>query len=136
MILGKTEPRIWTRPLQELTEKTTLGYVFIKFCETIDVELLPWQKWLALHALEIITEGDKWKFRFRYVLVLISRQNGKTFFEVLLNIFFLFGLKSHLVLGTAQNLDTAVETFEDTVAQVEEIPELKELLLKVNRGTV
>lgn len=135
MILGKTEPRIWTRPLQELTEKTTLGYVFIKFCETIDVELLPWQKWLALHALEIITEGDKWKFRFRYVLVLISRQNGKTFFEVLLNIFFLFGLKSHLVLGTAQNLDTAVETFEDTVAQVEEIPELKELLLKVNRGT-
>ena len=90
MILGKTEPRIWTRPLQELTEKTTLGYVFIKFCETIDVELLPWQKWLALHALEIITEGDKWKFRFRYVLVLISRQNGKTFFEVLLNIFFLF----------------------------------------------
>lgn len=135
MIKGKTEPRVWTPPLQELTRETTLGYAFCDFCEAIDVELLPWQKWLAIHALEIVTEGDKWRFRFRYVLVLISRQNGKTYFEVLLNIFFLFGLKSHLVLGTAQNLDTAVETFEDTVSQVESIPELKEFLRKVNRGT-
>lgn len=135
MIRGKTEPRVWTPPLQELTRKTTLGYMFCDFCKAIEVELLPWQKWLAIHALEIISEGDKWRFRYRYVLVLISRQNGKTYFEVLLNIFFLFGLKSHLVLGTAQNLDTAVETFEDTVAQVESTPELKDLLRKVNRGT-
>lgn len=135
MIKGKTEPRVWTPPLQELTRKTTLGYMFCDFCKAIEVELLPWQKWLAIHALEIISEGDKWRFRYRYVLVLISRQNGKTYFEVLLNIFFLFGLKSHLVLGTAQNLDTAVETFEDTVAQVESTPELKDLLRKVNRGT-
>lgn len=135
MIKGKTEPRIWTPPLNELTRKTTLGYAFIDFCNAIEVELLPWQKWLAIHALEIITEGEMWRFRFRYVLILISRQNGKTYFEVLLNIFFLFGLKSHLVLGTAQNLDTAVETFEDTVAQVENVPELKEFLRKVNRGT-
>lgn len=135
MIKGKTEPRIWTPPLGELTRETTLGFAFIDFCEMLRIELLPWQKWLALHALEIVHEGDAWRFRFRYVLILISRQNGKTFFEVLLNIFFLFGLKSHLVLGTAQNLDTAVETFEDTVAQVEEIPELREYLKKVNRGT-
>jgi len=135
MIKGKTEPRIWTPPLTELTKENTLGFKFIEFCEVLGVELLPWQKWLAIHALEIIDEGDQWRFRFRYVIILISRQNGKTFFEVLLNIFFLFGLQSHLVLGTAQNLDTAVETFEDTVAQVEDIPELKELLKKVNRGT-
>lgn len=135
MIRGKTEPRIWTPPLQELTRETTLGFAFCDFCDAIGVDLLPWQKWLAIHALEIVREGEKWRFRFRYVLILISRQNGKTFFEVLLNIFFLFGLKSHLVLGTAQNLDTAVETFEDTVAQVENIPELKDFLKKVNRGT-
>ena len=135
MITGCTEPRLWTPPLQPLTRDTSLGYQFCDFCEVLEVELLPWQKWLAIHALEIIAEGDRWRFRYRYVLVLISRQNGKTFFEVLLNIFFLFGLKSHLVLGTAQNLDTAVETFEDTVAQVESVPELKEFLRKVNRGT-
>ena len=135
MIKGKTEPRLWTPPLSKLTKQNTLGYKFIDFCKAIGVELLPWQEWLAIHALEIIVEDDKWRFRFRYVLVLISRQNGKTFFEVLLNIFFLFGLKSHLVLGTAQNLDTAVETFEDTVTQVESVPELNEFLQKVNRGT-
>lgn len=135
MIKGKTVPRLWTQPLQKLTRETTLGYAFCDFCEWIDVELLPWQKWLAVHALEIVREDDKWRFRYRYVIVLISRQNGKTFFEVLLNLFFLFGLKSHLILGTAQNLDTAVETFEDTVLQVESNPELKNFLHKINRGT-
>ena len=133
-LLGKTEPRIWTPPLRKLTRATTLGFAFCDFCDALQVELLPWQKWLAVHALETITEGDQWRFRFRYVLILISRQNGKTYFEVLLNIFFIYGLKSHLVLGTAQNLDTAVETFEDTVALIESVPELNELLEKVYRG--
>ena len=132
---GYTEPRIWTRPLQKLTDETTLGYKFIRFCEAIGCNLLPWQKWLAIHALEIVNDGDNWRFRYRYVVILVSRQNGKTFFEVLLNLFFLFGLKSHLVLGTAQNLDTAVETFEDTVSQVEITPDLAERLKKINRGT-
>lgn len=135
MILGKEIPRIWTKPLRKLTRSTTLGFAFCDFCTALGIELLPWQKWLAVHALEIVDEGDSWRFRFRYVVILISRQNGKTFFEVCLNLFFLYGLKSHLVLGTAQNLDTAVETFEDTVAQIESVPELKELLMKVNRGT-
>lgn len=135
MIQGKTEPRIWTKPLKKLTRANSLGFAFNDFCAALGVELLPWQQWLAIHALETVTEGKQWRFRFRYVLILVSRQNGKTFFEVMLNIFFLYGLKSHLVLGTAQNLDTAVETFEDTVAQIESVPELKELLQKVNRGT-
>ena len=132
---GYTEPRIWTRPLQKLTDETTLGYKFIRFCEAIGCNLLPWQKWLAIHALEIVNDGDNWRFRYRYVVILVSRQNGKSFFEVLLILFFLFGLKSHLVLGTAQNLDTAVETFEDTVSQVEITPDLAERLKKINRGT-
>lgn len=135
MILGKEEPRVWTKPLRKLTRETSLGFAFCDFCEALGIDLLPWQKWLAKHALEIVTEGENWRFRYRYVVILISRQNGKTFFEVCLNLFFLYGLKSHLVLGTAQNLDTAVETFEDTVAQIESVPELKELLMKVNRGT-
>ena len=134
MTKGKEVPRIWTKPLRKLTKDTTLGYLFIRFCEEIGVDLLPWQKWLAIHALEIVKEGQSWRFRYRYVIILISRQNGKTFFEVCLNLFFLYGLKSHLVLGTAQNLDTAVETFEDTVAQIEAVPELNDILEQVRRG--
>ena len=135
MLKGNTEPRVYTPPLKELTPDNSLGFAFCEFCDAVGVELLPWQKWLAIHALETQTIDGKWQFRFRYVIVLISRQNGKTFFEVMLNQFFLFCLKSHLILGTAQNLDTATETFEDTVSQVEAIPELKSLLYKVNRGT-
>lgn len=105
MIKGKTEPRIWTPPLRKLTRETSLGFAFCDFCEVLGVELLPWQKWLAVHALETVDEGAGWRFRFRYVLILISRQNGKTYFEVLMNVFFTYGLKSQLVLGTAQNLD-------------------------------
>ena len=134
MIQGKEEPRVWTKPLRKLTPKTSLGFLFNRFCEEIGVELLPWQKWLAIHALEIVTEGSQWRFRYRYVVILVSRQNGKTFFEVCLNLFFLYGLKSHLVLGTAQNLDTAVETFEDTVSQIESTPMLAEVLEQVRRG--
>ena len=52
-----------------------------------------------------------------------------------MNLFFLLGLKFNLIIGTAQNLDTAVEAFEDTVSQVEGTPELAPLLKKVNRGT-
>lgn len=134
MIYGKEEPRIWTKPLKELSENNTLGFLFIRFCEEIGIELLPWQKWLAIHALEIVREGSQWRFRYRYVVILISRQNGKTFFEVCLNLFFLYGLKSHLILGTAQNLETAVETFEDTVSQIESVPELNDILQQVRRG--
>lgn len=134
MIYGKEVPRVWTKPLRELTPETTMGFLFIKFCDVLGVDLLPWQKWLAVHALEIVEDGEQWRFRYRYVVILISRQNGKTFFEVLLNLFFLYGLKSHLVLGTAQNLDTAVETFEDTVTQIEMTPELNDQLEQVRRG--
>lgn len=135
MIKGKTEPRIWTKPLQELTPENTLGYAFCDFCDMIGVDLLPWQKWLAVHALEIVHQGEQWQFRYRYVIIIIARQNGKTFFEVMLNLFFLFGLKSHLILGTAQNLDTAIETFEDTITQIENTPELASMIQKINRGT-
>jgi hypothetical protein len=69
MMLGKTEPRIWTPPLHELTRENTLGYAFCDFCKLLEVDLLPWQKWLAIHALEIIRDGDQWRFRFRYVVI-------------------------------------------------------------------
>lgn len=57
MIKGKTEPRLWTPPLRKLTQETSLGFAFCSFCDALGVTLLPWQKWLAVHALEIVHEG-------------------------------------------------------------------------------
>ena len=91
MIYGRTEPRLFTPPLRELTEETTLGFLAIVYAETIlRKKLYEWQKWSLIHALEII--GDlqtEWKFRFRTLLFLISRQNGKTVLSEVIASFFL-----------------------------------------------
>ena len=78
--MGKTEPRIFTPPLRDLTPDTSLGFACIAYAtDVLHKTLYPWQKWALIHLMEIIGDlGGKWKFRFRTVLILISRQNGKT----------------------------------------------------------
>lgn len=132
---GRTEPRIYTPPQRELTPETSLGYMFIEFCESIDQPLLPWQKWLSIHALEIVGSlSEEWRFRFRYILVLVSRQNGKTYWFKLLGIFFNYALQTKMVIGTAQNLDKANDTFEEAVDLIEVTPMLDEEFVKALRG--
>lgn len=75
---GAEAPRIFTPPLRELTPETTLGFEVIGFAsDVLGMELLPWQKWLLIHALETIDAPDGWRLRFRTVVVLVARQNGK-----------------------------------------------------------
>lgn len=135
MIKGKTEPRIFTPPLRKLTEKTSLGFMFAEFCDSIGQPLLPWQRWLSIHALEIVGKfPEDWSFRFRYIVVLVSRQNGKTYWFKLLGLFFNYVLGAELVIGTAQNLDKANDTFEEAVDLIEETPMLDAEFEKVLRG--
>src|SRR5712692_5944945 len=53
-IMGRTEPRLWTKPLRPLTRKTSKGYEVIDFAEMIGEPLLPWEQWAAVHALELL----------------------------------------------------------------------------------
>lgn len=132
---GKIEPRIFTPSLRELTPETSLGYMFIDFCESLEQPLLPWQKWLSIHALEIVGSfPDDWSFRFRYIVVLVSRQNGKTYWFKLLGLFFNYVLQTKLVIGTAQNLDKANDTFEEAVELIETTPMLDAEFVKALRG--
>ena len=139
MTKGKTEPRIFTPPLRGLTEQTSLGFAFVRWSkEVCGVKLLPWQEWLAIHALEIIGDFEtEWSFRFRKVIVLIARQNGKSLFAELLALFFMYVLGANLVLGTAQNLDTAEEVWDAAIDRAEGEPEMAsaiERIKKVNGG--
>ena len=81
---GMTEPRVWTPPLRRLTPDTTLGYDVCDFSEQVlGIDPLPWQRWLLVHALEIVGDFDgDWRLRFRVVVILVARQNGKTFCSV------------------------------------------------------
>jgi hypothetical protein len=131
--LGSTEPRIFTPPLRRLTPKTSLGFAAIEFAEEVcAVQLYPWQKWLLIHALELRADGG---FRYRTVVVLVARQQGKSMLSVVLSLFFMFVLARELVIGTAQDLDVAEEIWQeavDVVEETEELDALKKRVVKVN----
>lgn len=136
MLKGCEVPRVYTPERRELTPATSLGFLFIDFCrDVLGVELLPWQKWLAVHAMEI--EGDfetGWSFLYRVVLTLVSRQQGKTFIVSPLSLFHMYVLHDRLVLGTAQNIETAEEAWSDAIEQAEGNGELKERIARVRRS--
>lgn len=135
-IKGITAARVFTPPLRELTPETTLGFLFEDFCrEMCGVELLPWQRWLAQHALEIVGDIETgWRFRFRVILAILARQQGKSFFLALLSDFHLYALGSELVLGTAQNIEQAEEVWEDAIGYAEANPEMKARISRVRRS--
>lgn len=88
--------------------------------------LLPWQRWLAIHGLELLPDGRP---RFRTVLVLVARQNGKTSLLKVLALFWLYVQAVELVLGTSTKLDYARESWEGAVALARACPDLDELIL-------
>lgn len=135
---GSETPRIFTPPLRELDEQTSLGFAAIEFAEEVcGIDLFPWQRWLLIHALELVPEltvetmGQRGRldplFRFRKIVVLVARQNGKSTLSQVLSLFFLYVLGTDLVLGTAQDLDTAEEVWDGALDIIEETPELAAL---------
>lgn len=117
---GSTTPRLWTRPLRELTPETSHGFHVIEFAARfLGIVLRPWQKWLLIHALELTPDG---RYRFRKVVIIVGRQNGKTKLIEVLALWWLFvdseSFPEHvpadefLVLGTAQDKDTAKKVWK------------------------
>ena len=132
---GKTEPRLYTPPLRELTEDTSLGFLCVEYAEAILGEnLYPWQKWALIHALEI--SGDlqsSWMFRFRTVLFMIARQNGKTKLSYIIASFFMNVLEVPSIFGTSLSLDKAEEVWEAVIVAQEKNPELVKRIERVAR---
>jgi len=125
-MLGYTEPRIYTPPLRDLTEETSLGFMCIEYMtKVLGKRLYPWQEWSLIHALEIT--GDirrSWRFRFRTILIEVARQNGKTVDSEGIASFFLNVLGVKSVFGTSLSLDKAEEVWEAVVADQENTPDL------------
>ena len=132
---GKTEPRLYTKPLRELTEETSLGFACIEYAKTVlKKTLYPWQEWALVHALEVTgTLGAEWKFRFRTIMFLISRQNGKTVLSEVLASFFLNVLMVENIFGTSLSLEKAEEVWEAVIRDQEDIPELSADVTRISR---
>jgi hypothetical protein len=89
--------------------------------EWINRPLDPWQRWLAIHGLELLPDGRP---RFRQLLVLVARQNGKTELLVLLSLWWLYMAEVGLVLGTSTKLDYSRESWLKAKKLVERTPAL------------
>lgn len=124
--MGYTEPRIYTPPLRELTERTSLGFAACEYAkDVLGKTLYPWQEWALKHMLEITGElGAEWHFRYRTVLIMVSRQCGKTVLSEVLASFFLNVLCVDSIFGTSLSLDKAEEVWEAVINDQESIPML------------
>jgi hypothetical protein len=125
-ILGRTEPRLWTPPLRELTPDTSYGFELITFArDVLDTPFDPWQEWLSIHAGELLPDGRP---RFRTVLVLVSRQNGKSIWGWSLIKYWLFVDRAKLVLGTSTDRSYAKKAWSKICEEVKANPYLQRRL--------
>jgi hypothetical protein len=132
--VGSTEPRLGTVPLRPLTPVTSLGFEVIEFAEEIlGVTLYPWQRSLLIRALEVLPNGE---YRFRRVIVLVARQQGKTTVASVLAAWWLFVESARRpdrvppmkfkVVGVAQTLDIAREPWDVVKLWCDPKPETSE----------
>lgn len=152
--VGSMLPRLFTPPLARncnvegaksyclcgcgLSEKTSWGFDCIDFLENVcKWTLLPYQKFLYIHALEKGNGGDG--FRFQILCILVARQNGKTQWLKGLGMWRLFISRygradkncpgARLAVIAAQSLDYAESTLKEVVEEIRENPLLSRELL-------
>lgn len=138
-IRGCTVPRMFTPPRWggpsgpcgcgcALTAATSRGYEVVAFAEQVlCVALLPWQRWWLIHALELSTvrhpvTGYR-PLRFRTLLTLVARQQGKTFLLRIIALWAMYVRRVPMVLGAAQSLIIARECWQGAVDLARSAPD-------------
>lgn len=109
-------------PLRELTPETSYGFAVIEFAQDVlGVPLDPWQEWLVIHAGELLPDMRP---RFRKVLVVVARQQGKTHLLKVLTNFWLFVEQWPMILGQSTGLGMAKEAWEGAQEMAQAAPPL------------
>lgn len=81
----------------------------------------PWQENAVIRGGELLPDGRP---RFRILLVMVARQNGKTHLLKVLALYWLFVERIGLVLGTSTKLDYAAESWKAAVHTAQQVPAL------------
>ena len=118
---GKTTPRLFTPPLRPLNRRTSDGYDVADFAEGHGQPLLPWERWVTIHALELLPDGT---YRFRIVLVIVARQNGKSHLKREVTLWRMYLNPRLRVLGIAQDLGLAREQWNLAQETIQDCPVL------------
>lgn len=136
---GSTTPRIFTPPRWAgppgpcgcgcaLTAATSRGFEVVAFArDVLRVALLPWQRWWLIHAFELSLDvhplTGRRRLRFRTLLTLVARQQGKSWLLRVVALWALYVRRVGMVLGAAQSLDIARETWLLAVDLARSAPE-------------
>jgi len=132
-VLGSTTPRLYPKPLVTgapgpcgcscaLTPASSYGFDVAVFAEhVLRMPLDPWERWLAIHAGELLPDGRP---RFKKLLVIVARQNGKTTLLKVLTLFWLFVECWKLIVGQSTTVATAREVWNDAQEMALDVPEL------------
>jgi phage terminase large subunit-like protein len=98
-----------------LSRETSWGFDFNDFCsDVIEEPNDPWQEWLSIHVGELLEDGRP---RFRTVLVLVARQQGKTSWAKKLVLYWMFVDRAETILGTSTDRSYAKKTWEDVIEE-------------------
>lgn len=115
VVLGSTEPRLWTPPLRPLTPDTSYGFDLIDFArDACRITFDPWEDWLSIHAGELLPDGRP---RFRELLILVARQNGKTTWSKVLVHYWMHIDGAPLTLITSTDRSYAKRTWSEVVEE-------------------
>lgn len=109
--------------MRELTPETSYGFDFIEFCELIGFPLDPWEQWVAIHLGELLENGIP---RFRFALILVARQNGKTVLCRLLTLYWMFIECHPIIFGVSASRETAKFSWREVMKMAETIEILSE----------
>ena len=110
--MGATEPRIMSIKL----EGKTYGPQFAEFCKKVSYPLMPWQEFCANDFLTVDDE-DMWQRKT--IMLLLSRQQGKTTLAALLILFHLFEMGAMSVIGISSHRNMARDTFDKVALIIE-----------------
>ena len=133
VLLGSTLPRLWTRPLVTgppgpcecgcaLTEESSYGFDVIWFAEhVLGTPLDPWEQFAVIHGGELLPDDRP---RFRKLLIIVARQQGKTLLARVLTLYWQFIERRPMILGTSTNLGYAKTSWQAAVALAESVPDL------------
>jgi len=124
VILGNSVPRIHSK-LKELPSK---GQELIDFSASVGLELMDWQKWLAIEAHKVKSDG---RWAHPLICAVVARQNGKSTLMISRILAGLFLWNDPLQIGSAHRLTTSLETFRHIVNLIESNDSLSSKVKKI-----
>ena len=122
--LGATKPRLQNVPLKGTSKLDDVK----QLAEILGEPLLPWQEYVLKDMLTVDKDG---KFIRKLNLLLISRQNGKTFLARMLILAHLLKWDSKNILIMSSNRSMALDTFRQVAAALENNDHLKSFVKQI-----